>query len=176
AQRMRGGSDASNNGSIHTFPVNHSAGPSCPAGLSRDSAAMAEAVAEEAADACVSTRFVSTFPYRLRKAAWQRRSFNSKTLFSGVSTGDLTFDAVRIGKIYTPAFASRREAGDFKSRDRIGGIVIRDAVAVVMQAGLLALEERQPAFARGKEAFFSPRFQAKVFLIPFLRTLHVAHT
>ena len=91
-------------------------------------------------------------------------------------TRDLTFNAVWIGKIHTPVFASGREAGGFESRDRIGWIVIRDAVAVVIQAGLLALKERQPAFAGGKEAFLSRRFQAKVFLIPFLRTLHVAHT
>jgi hypothetical protein len=39
--------------------VNHSSGPSCPAGLFRDSEATAEAVAEEDADACVSTRFIS---------------------------------------------------------------------------------------------------------------------
>jgi hypothetical protein len=91
-------------------------------------------------------------------------------------TRDLTFDAVRIVEIHTPAFTPGREAGGFESRDSIGWIVIRDAVAVVMQAGLLALEERQPASAGGEEAFFSPRFQAKVFLIPFLRTLHVAHT
>ena len=90
-------------------------------------------------------------------------------------TRDLTFDAVRIGKIHTPAFAFGREAGGFESRDRIGWIVIRDAVAIVIQAGLLALEERQPAFAGGKEAFLSRRFQAKVFLIPFLRTLHIGH-
>src|SRR5215471_12014556 len=64
-------------------------------------------------------------------------------------TGDLTFDAVRIGKIHTLIFASRREAGGFESRDRIGWIVIRDAVAVVIQTRLLALEERQPPFACG---------------------------
>src|SRR5262245_48697224 len=90
-------------------------------------------------------------------------------------TRDLTFDAVRIGKIDTVAFASGREAGGFESRDRIGWIVIRDAVAVVVQAGLLALEERQPAFAGGKEAVFSSWFQTKMFLIPFLRTLHISH-
>src|SRR5262249_42567206 len=56
---MRAGSGASNSGSIHTFPVNHSAGPSCPAGLSRDRAGTAEAVAEEDADARVFTRFIS---------------------------------------------------------------------------------------------------------------------
>src|SRR6266516_135404 len=76
---------------------------------------------------------------------------------------DLTFDAVRIGKIHTPVFASGREAGGFESRDRIGWIVIRDAVAVVIQAGLFAMEERQPAFAGGKEASSSRRFQAKMF-------------
>src|SRR5205823_14498641 len=59
AQRMRAGSGGSNSDSIHTFPVNHSVGPSCPAGLSRDSAGTAEAVAEEEADACVSTRLIS---------------------------------------------------------------------------------------------------------------------
>ena len=90
-------------------------------------------------------------------------------------TRDLTFDAVRIGKIHTPVFASGREAGGFESRDRIGWIVIRDAVAIVIQAGLFALKERQPAFAGGKEAFLSLRFQAKVFLVPFLRTLHISH-
>ena len=88
---------------------------------------------------------------------------------------ELTFDAVRIGKIHASVFASGREAGGFESRDRVGWIVIRDAVAVVIQAGLLALEERQPAFAGGKEAFSSRRFQAKMFLIPFLRTLHIGH-
>src|SRR5215211_890001 len=88
---------------------------------------------------------------------------------------DLTFDAVRIGKIHTPVFASGRETGGFESRDRIGWIIIRDAVAVVIQTGLLALEERQPAFAGGKETYLSRRFQAKVFLIPFLRTLHIGH-
>src|SRR5205809_8057954 len=88
-------------------------------------------------------------------------------------TRDLTFDAVRIGKIHAPVFASRREAGGFESRDRIGWIVIRDAVAVVIQARLLALEECQPAFAGSKEAFLSLRFQAKVFLVPFLRTLYI---
>jgi len=64
-------------------------------------------------------------------------------------TRDLTFDAVRIVEIHTPAFASGHEAGGSESRDRIGWIVIRDAVAVVMQAGFLALKERQPAFAGG---------------------------
>jgi len=90
-------------------------------------------------------------------------------------TRDLTFNAIRILEIHTPAFASGREAGGFESRDRIGWIIIRDAVAVVMQAGFLALKERQPASAGGKEAFLSPRFQAKMFLIPFLRTLHIGH-
>ena len=88
---------------------------------------------------------------------------------------DLTFNAVRIGKIHTPVLASGREAGGFESRDRIGWIIIRDAVAVVMQAGFLALKERQPASAGGKEAFLSPRFQAKMFLIPFLRAPHIGH-
>ena len=87
----------------------------------------------------------------------------------------LTFNAVRIGKIHAPVFASGSKTGGFESRDRIGWIVIRDAVTVVIQARLLALEERQPAFARGKEAFSSRRFQAKVFLVPFLRTLHICH-
>src|SRR4029450_7704594 len=86
-------------------------------------------------------------------------------------TRDLTFDTVRIVEIHTPVFASGREAGGFESRDRIGWVVIRDAVAVVMQAGLLALGGRQPASAGGKEAFLSPRFQAKVFLIPLRATL-----
>jgi hypothetical protein len=90
-------------------------------------------------------------------------------------TGDLTFDAVRIGKIHTPVFSSGRDAGGFEPRDRIGWIVIRDTVAVVIQAGLLILEERQPAFAGGKKTFSSRRFQAKMFLIPFLRTLHIGH-
>jgi hypothetical protein len=45
----------------------------------------------------------------------------------------------------------------------------------VIQAGLLALKERQPAFAGSKEAFLSLRFQAKVFLVPFLRTLHIGN-
>jgi hypothetical protein len=90
-------------------------------------------------------------------------------------TRDLTFDAVRIGKIHTPVFASGREAGGFESGDRIGWIVIRDAVAVVIQAGLLALKERQPAFAGSKKAFSFRRFQAKVFLVPFLRTLHIGN-
>jgi hypothetical protein len=90
-------------------------------------------------------------------------------------TRDLTFDAVRIGKIHAPVFASGREAGGFESRDRVGWIVIRDAVAVVIQAGLLALEKGQPTFAGGKEAFSSRRFQAKVFLIPLLRTLYIGH-
>src|SRR6266496_2978504 len=100
-------------------------------------------------------------------------NLNSYFLLSRIR--DLTFDAVRIGKIYTPVFAPGREAGGFESRDRIGGFVIRDAVAVVIQAGLLAMEERQPAFAGGKEAFLPSRFQAKVFFIPFLRTLHIGH-
>jgi hypothetical protein len=56
---MRAGCGASIRGSIHTFPVNQSSGPSCPAGLSRDSAETTDAVAEEAADACVPTRFIS---------------------------------------------------------------------------------------------------------------------
>ena len=91
-----------------------------------------------------------------------------RLLFTQLSrTCDLTFDAVWIGKIHTLVFASGHEAGGFESRDRIGWIVIRYAVAVVIQAGLLALEERQPAFARGKEAFLSLRFQAKVFLDHF---------
>jgi hypothetical protein len=90
-------------------------------------------------------------------------------------TRDLTFNAVRIGKIHTPAFASGREAGGFESRDRIGWIVIRDAVAVVIQAGFLALEKRKPALAGGEEAFSSSRFQAKMLLVPFLRTLHIGH-
>src|SRR6266540_2929445 len=78
----------------------------------------------------------------------------NQLLFTQVSrTPDLTFDAGRIGKIHTPVFKSGREAGGFESRDRIGWIVIRDAVAVVIQAGLLVLKERQPAFAGGKEAF-----------------------
>jgi hypothetical protein len=79
-------------------------------------------------------------------------------------------------EINTPAFAPGRESGGFESRDRIGWIVIRDAIAVVIQAGLRAVEERQPAFAGGEESFFSCRFQAKVFLIPFLRALHVGHS
>ena len=95
--------------------------------------------------------------------------------FSVSRTRDLTFDAVRIGKIHTPRFASGREAGGLESRDRIGWIVILDAVAVVMQARLLALEERQPAFAGSEEAFFARRLQAKMFLVPFLRALNVAH-
>src|SRR6516165_6113503 len=70
---MRAGSGASNSGSIHTLPVNHSAVPSCPAGLSRDNAGTAEAVAEEDADAWVSTRFISMHFYRRRKRRWQRR-------------------------------------------------------------------------------------------------------
>jgi hypothetical protein len=70
---------------------------------------------------------------------------------------------------------SRLGAGGFESRDRIGGIVIRDAVAVVMQARLLALEERQPAFTGREEAFLPRRSQAKVFLIPFLRAPHIGH-
>src|SRR5437764_5698018 len=90
-------------------------------------------------------------------------------------TRDLTFDAVRIVEIYTPAFASGREAGSFESRDRISGIVISDAVAVMIQPRLLALEECQPAFAGRKEPFSSRRFQPKMFLIPSLRTLHVGH-
>src|ERR1041385_1252890 len=59
AQQTRAGSNASNSGSIQTFPVNHSAGPSCPAGLSPDSAGTEDAVADEDADACISTRFIS---------------------------------------------------------------------------------------------------------------------
>src|SRR5262245_20441129 len=70
---MRAGSGASNSGSIHTLPVNHSGAPSCPAGLSRDNAGTAEAVAEEDADAWVSTRFISMHFYRLHKGRWQRR-------------------------------------------------------------------------------------------------------
>src|SRR5262249_28792155 len=45
----------------------------------------------------------------------------------------------------------------FESHDRIGWIVIRDAVAVVLQAGLLPLEERQLAFAGCKETFLALR-------------------
>ena len=78
-------------------------------------------------------------------------------------TRDLTFDAVRIVEIHTPAFAPGCKAGGFESRDRIGGIVIRDAVAVMVQTGFLALEQREPAFAGGEEAFFSRRLQAKMF-------------
>src|SRR5215831_18200026 len=70
---MRAGSGASNSGSTHTLPVNHSADPSCPTGLSRDNAGTAEAVAEEDADAWLSTRFISMHFYRLRKGRWQRR-------------------------------------------------------------------------------------------------------
>jgi hypothetical protein len=90
-------------------------------------------------------------------------------------TGDLTFDTVRVAKIHTVIFASWPEADGFEFRNRIGWIVIRDAVAVVIQAGLLALEERQPAFAGGKEAFSSRWVQAEMFLVPFLRTLHIGH-
>ena len=56
-------------------------------------------------------------------------------------TRDLTFDAVRIGKIHTPVFESGREAGGFESRDRIGWIVIRDAVAIV-KIGRASCRER----------------------------------
>src|SRR6266480_7923672 len=73
------------------------------------------------------------------------RSFGKSIRSLRVSrTRDLTFDAVRIVEIYTPAFASGREAGSFESRDRISGIVIGDAVAVMIQPRLLALEQCQP--------------------------------
>jgi hypothetical protein len=68
-------------------------------------------------------------------------------------TRDLTFDAVRIVEIHTPAFAPGREAGGFESRDRIGWIVICDAVAVVMQAGLLALEALRKRAISTEEPF-----------------------
>ena len=45
----------------------------------------------------------------------------------------------------------------------------------MVQTGFLAFEQRQPAFAGGEEAFSSRRLQAKMFLIPFLRALNVAH-
>jgi hypothetical protein len=61
-----------------------------------------------------------------------------------------------------PMILLERQAGGFESRDRIGGIVIRDAVAVMVQTGFLALEQRQPTFAGGEEAFFSRRLQAVV--------------
>ena len=81
---------------------------------------------------------------------------NSLYLLTLSRTRDLTFDSVRIGKIHTPVFASRREARGFESRNRIGWIVIRDAVAVVIQARLVAMKERQPPFAGGKKAFLVP--------------------
>ena len=111
----------------------------------------------------------------MRRRITRHSSLLVRTQLKVSRTRDLTFDAVRIGKIHTPGFASGSEAGGFESGDRIGWIVIRDAVAVVIQARLLALKERQPAFAGGKEAFSFRRFQAKVFLVPVLRTLHIGH-
>ena len=75
---------------------------------------------------------------------------------------------------YTRPSSRRREAGGFESRDRIGWIVIRDAVAIVIQAGLLALKERQPAFAGGKKPSRPVGFKPRCFGT-FLRTLHIGH-
>jgi hypothetical protein len=58
--------------------------------LSRDNAGTAEAVAEEDADAWLSTRFISMHFYQLRKGTWQRRllpenerRFNRSSPFAG---------------------------------------------------------------------------------------------
>jgi hypothetical protein len=48
-------------------------------------------------------------------------------------------------------------------------------ISVGRSRPLLTLEKRQPPFTGGKKAFLSHRFQAKVLLIPFLRTLHIGH-
>jgi hypothetical protein len=100
-----------------------------------------------------------------------------KTVYSRyrLRARDLAFDAVWIVEVDATAAALGRQTGGFESRDRIGGIVIRDAVAVMVQTGFLALEQRQPTFAGGEKAFSSRRLQAKMFLIPFLRALNVTH-
>ena len=68
----------------------------------------------------------------IERSPWQTVGQINCCSLRGSRTRDLTFDAVRIGKIHTPVFASGREAGGFESRHRIGWIVIRDAVAVVI--------------------------------------------
>ncbi len=74
----------------------------------------------------------------------------------------LALDAVGIVEVHATAAALGQQADAPEALDRIVGIVLVDAVAVVVQAGLFALEQCQPAFAGMRKPSspiaFKPRF------------------